>query len=119
MVETKEAEPASKVKGLLQTNKAAALGLAVLLATGTILGGCGAPANQSGTAGWEIVEDEDDEEDQAGGAGTYYHGGYGGGYYRYSGRPKFESGGKVTWSKPSDKFKSGGYGFIRGGGAAS
>lgn len=113
-------EQTTRVKGLLSTNKAAALGLAVLFATGTILSGCGgSPANQPGTAGWESVEEEDDEENQSGGNTSYYYGGYGGGgYFRYSGLPMFGPGGKVNWSKPSDTFKSGGYGFIRGGSAA-
>ena len=112
------AEQTSMIKGLLPTNKAAALGLAVLLATGTMLTGCGSPANQAGTAGWEVVGKEDEEENQANGNGNFYYGGYGLAYYMLSGRPRFNPGGKVSWSKPSDTFKSGGYGFIRGGGAA-
>ncbi|MFZ3172121.1 MAG: hypothetical protein WA118_09085 [Carboxydocellales bacterium] len=112
------AEQTSMIKGLLPTNKAAALGLAVLFATSTMLTGCGSPVDKAGTAGWEVVDEKEAQENQANGNGNFYYGGYGLAYFMLSGRPRFNPGGKVSWSKPSDTFKSGGYGIIRGGGAA-
>ncbi|MDA8235157.1 MAG: hypothetical protein M0Z31_10225 [Clostridia bacterium] len=109
-------EEAARVKGLLGKNKAAALGLAVLLATGTLLTGCGGPERESAGAQWEVVEDEEEDEE----ANTFYHGGYfAAGYFLRSGRPVIDLDGKVKWSKPKGKYKSGGYGAIRGGSAIS
>ncbi|MHB8170804.1 MAG: hypothetical protein ACYDG6_04585 [Thermincolia bacterium] len=110
-------EQIAKVKGMLGKNKAAALGLAVLLVTGTLLGGCSGTEQETAGSQWEVVEDEDDDDDDA---NTFHRGGfYGAGYFLRSGRPMIDFDGKVKWSKPKSKFKSGGYGAIRGGSAVS
>lgn len=99
------------VKELLTKNKAAALGCAVVLATG-LLSGCTSTDGSGDTAQWEVY-DEDVADDN-----YRYYGGYGGYFFR-SGRPSFDSKGTARWSQPSGTNKSGGYGIMRGGSAVS
>lgn len=71
-----------EVKGMLKVNKAAALGLAVVLTLSTALSGC-------------TIHKEEEEEDE-----SYYSGGSGHFYYRGG---SFNS---STWSKFSPSFSS-------------
>ncbi len=109
-------EQVGRIRSLLVQNKAAALGLAVLLATGSVLSGCGAQEKDLATAGWEVQEEETQQDANAGNNNNYFSGG---GYFLRTGRPLFSSPGKVSWSKPFSTYTAGGYGAIHGGSAVS
>lgn len=80
-----KAEKVKEVKDMLKVNKAAALGLAVLLTLSTALSGC-TPAKE---------EEEEDESYYSGGGGHYY---YRGGGFSTS-----------TWSKYSPAYSKHSY----------
>ena len=103
---TEENKEINKIRELVKKNKAAALGLAVVFATSTMLTGCGSkPAKNPNSILVEKNDEKEDEDDNT------YVGGGGYGYYYYSGRPII-TGNKTFWSKsPASK----GYGGIRGG----
>lgn len=110
-MDTEKLDKSKLIKDLLNKNKAAALGCAVVLATG-LLSGCASTDQTGDTAQWQVYEEEDLEDDY------YYYGGHGG-YYIRSGRPFFDSKGTARWSQPSGTNKSGSYGIMRGGSAVS
>lgn len=105
-------EKPNLVEKMLKRNRAAALGCAIVLATG-LLGGCTDAGSAGDTAQWQVYEEDDDDDDYR------YYGGSHGGYYIRSGHPIFNTQGQPRWSKPSGTYKSGGYGIIRGGSAVS
>lgn len=86
----------SKVKDLLQVNKAAALGLAVVLTVSSTLTGC--------TSDWTDDEEEDDSYYTAGSGHYFYHGG------TFSG----SSWGKASSITPNHKYTSTRAGSIGG-----
>jgi hypothetical protein len=111
----KENKELFDVKKVIQRNKAAALGLAVLLATSNvILTGCETrqlnPASNSMYM-QKLKEKEKNEWD------TDFIGGGGDGYYRYSGKPNVSDGHVSSWGTGPGHYFVGGYGVIRGGSA--
>jgi len=111
----KEQKELFDIKKVIQRNKTAALGLAVLLATSNvILTGCETrQLNPSSNSMYmqKLKEKEDKEWD------TDFIGGGGDGYYRYSGRPNISDGHVSGWGAGPGHYFVGGYGVIRGGGA--
>ncbi|MCE1246964.1 MAG: hypothetical protein LWY06_09985 [Firmicutes bacterium] len=111
----KEKKELFDIKKVIQRNKTAALGLAVLLATtNVVFTGCETrqlnPASNSMYM-QKLKEKEKDEWD------TDFIGGGGDGYFRYSGKPEVSNGHVSSWGAGPGHFSVGGYGVIRGGGA--